>query len=100
MLGLLVFALACIALIARGYIRYNRYRRAEAAGAVPPAAGPGNGASDQPASSASQPVSGSAGQQADGGAGPRADAEPDQPPSAADRAGSAGMTAPGGQSGA
>ena len=112
MLGLLIFALVSIGLITRGYVRYHRYMRAQAAEAAPAraAAAPaaGSGAPGPPASSAGrqaddgagQRADDGAGQQADDGAGQRAGGEPDQPPSAADRAGSAGMTAPGGQSGA
>jgi peptidoglycan/xylan/chitin deacetylase (PgdA/CDA1 family) len=76
MLGLAVFVLLCAGLITRGYMRYNRYVRAQAAGAVPAGAAPA-----APAGAA--------------GSGPG------QPPSAADRAGSTEeIPAPGGRPGA
>ena len=112
MLGLLVFGLAAIGLITRGYVRYNRYMRAQAAAAPQAAAATASAAASADAATASaaaagvgsgapgRPASSGDGQRADGDADQRDGGAPDQPPSAADRAGSAGMTAPGGQSGA
>lgn len=76
LLGLAVFVLLCVGLITRGHLRYNRYVRAQAAAAPAAAAG------TAPTAAASS--------------------GPDQPPSAADRAGSTDreIPAPGGHPGA
>jgi hypothetical protein len=74
MLGLAVFVLLCAGLITRGHMRYKRYTRTQAAGAAPAQTAPAQTAPTASAGAASS--------------------RPDQPPSAADQAGSADREIP------